>query len=140
MNSLIFKTLAPFLTVLMLVFSIFVLLAGHNAPGGGFIGGLVAACAFAVLGLSTGVSVVRRTMVIHPLSLAAFGLIFAATAGLVSALSATPFMTGLWVSFPVLGQDITLSTPMLFDFGVYCVVLGALSSIILVLEEKETDL
>ena len=139
MNSVIFKTLAPILTVLMLVFSIFVLLAGHNAPGGGFIGGLVAACAFAVLGLSAGVSVVRRTMIIHPLSLAAIGLILAAIAGLISAFTATPFMTGLWLTFTIVSQEITVSTPMLFDFGVYCVVVGALTSIILVLEERETD-
>jgi len=139
MNSVIFKTLAPILTVLMLVFSIFVLLAGHNAPGGGFIGGLVAACAFAVLGLSSGVSVVRRTMIIHPLSLAAVGLILAAIAGLISGFTATPFMTGLWLTFTVFTQEITVSTPMLFDFGVYCVVVGALTSIILVLEERETD-
>ncbi|MBC7312292.1 MAG: Na(+)/H(+) antiporter subunit B, partial [Rhizobium sp.] len=47
MNTLIFRTVAPFLTALMLLFSIFVLLRGHNEPGGGFIGGLIAASAFA---------------------------------------------------------------------------------------------
>ena len=49
MNTLIFRTMAPFLTVLMLVFSVFVLLRGHNEPGGGFIGGLIAASAIAHL-------------------------------------------------------------------------------------------
>ena len=43
MRTLIFRTAAPYLTALMLLFSIFVLLRGHNEPGGGFIGGLIAA-------------------------------------------------------------------------------------------------
>ena len=41
MRSLIFRTIAPFLTALMMIFSIFVLLRGHNEPGGGFIAGLI---------------------------------------------------------------------------------------------------
>ena len=48
MNTLIFRTVAPFLTALMVLFSIFVLLRGHNEPGGGFLGGLIAASAFAI--------------------------------------------------------------------------------------------
>ena len=48
MNSLIFRTIAPLLTAVMLVFSVFVLLRGHNEPGGGFIGGLIAASALTI--------------------------------------------------------------------------------------------
>ena len=48
MRTLIFRSLAPFLSSLMLLFSVFVLLRGHNQPGGGFIGGLIAASAFAI--------------------------------------------------------------------------------------------
>ena len=55
MNTLIFRTFAPFLTALMLLFSIFVLLRGHNEPGGGFIGGLIGASAFAIYGIAFGV-------------------------------------------------------------------------------------
>jgi len=42
MNTLIFRTVAPFLTALLVLFSIFILLRGHNEPGGGFTGGLIA--------------------------------------------------------------------------------------------------
>jgi multicomponent Na+:H+ antiporter subunit B len=135
----IFKTVTPFLTALMLVYSVSVLLAGHNAPGGGFIGGLIAASAFAVLGLSSGVSVVRRTFVLHPLSWAAIGLLLSLLAGLLSLFADRPFMTGLWYTASLPFMPVTLSTPLLFDIGVYGVVLGTLSSIILVLEERETD-
>ena len=48
MNTLIFRTIAPLLVVVMLVFSVFVTLRGHNEPGGGFIGGLIAASAIAM--------------------------------------------------------------------------------------------
>ncbi|MEH6727783.1 MAG: MnhB domain-containing protein, partial [Hyphomicrobiales bacterium] len=55
MRTVIFRTTAPYLTSLMVLFSIFVLLRGHNEPGGGFIGGLIAASAFAIYGIACGV-------------------------------------------------------------------------------------
>ena len=54
MNTLIFRTAAPLIVIVMLVFSVFVLLRGHNEPGGGFIAGLIAAAAIAVYGMATG--------------------------------------------------------------------------------------
>ena len=62
MNTLIFRTVAPFLTALMTLFSIFVLLRGHNEPGGGFIGGLIAVSALAIFGIANGISAVRRAL------------------------------------------------------------------------------
>lgn len=60
MKSIIFRTVAPFLAGLMMLFSIFVLLRGHNEPGGGFIGGLIAVSALAIYGIAHGVETVRR--------------------------------------------------------------------------------
>ena len=135
MNSLILRTMAPFLTGLMLVFSLFVTLRGHNAPGGGFIGGLLAASAVALYALAFGVEPTRRILRLHPMAIAGIGLTLSALSGLVSAVYGVPYMTGLW--FHVLGLD--LSTVMSFDLGVYLVVLGAFSSILLALEEREDD-
>ncbi|MDB5623092.1 MAG: Na(+)/H(+) antiporter subunit, partial [Devosia sp.] len=45
MNTVIFRTTAPVVVAIMLVFSVFICLRGHNEPGGGFIGGLIAASA-----------------------------------------------------------------------------------------------
>jgi multicomponent Na+:H+ antiporter subunit B len=133
MNSLILRTLAPFLTGLMLVFSLFITLRGHNAPGGGFIGGLLGASALALYALAFGPEAARRALRLHPLAIAGAGLFLSALSGLVSALYGVPYMTGLW--FHVGSLD--LSTVMSFDLGVYLVVLGSFSAILLALEETE---
>ena len=137
MNTLIFRTVAPFITALMVLFSVFVLLRGHNEPGGGFIGGLIAASAFAIYGIAYGVAAVRRALWFHPMSVAAFGLVLACIAGLMSMAAGVPFMTGLWITPSVLGVEVPLSTVMLFDTGVYLVVVGAITSIALALEQGD---
>src|SRR5690606_15361701 len=58
MNTVIFRTLAPLIVAIMLVFSVYVCLRGHNEPGGGFIGGLIAAASIAVFGMASGVAAV----------------------------------------------------------------------------------
>lgn len=136
MNTLIFRTIAPFLTALMILYSVFVLLRGHNDPGGGFIGGLIAASGVAIYGIACGVPAVRRALKFHPMSLAGFGLFIASIAGMLSIFANVPFMTGLWVTPVILGVEIALSTPLLFDIGVYFVVMGSIASIALTLEER----
>ena len=135
MNSLIRRTIAPFLAALMILFSVFVLLRGHNQPGGGFIGGLIAASALAIYGIGAGVGTVRRAIVVHPNALAGFGLLLSALSGLASMLAARPVLTGLWWIPTIEGIEIPLSTVLVFDIGVYFVVVGSIASIGLTLEE-----
>jgi multicomponent Na+:H+ antiporter subunit B len=137
MNTLIFRTVAPFLTALMVLFSIFVLLRGHNEPGGGFIGGLIAVSALAIFGIANGIVAVRKALWFHPMAISAFGLFMACIAGLLSMAFAVPFMTGLWIYPVILGVEIPLSSVMLFDAGVYLVVVGSITSIALALEAEE---
>lgn len=137
MRSLIFRTAAPYLTALMLLFSVFVLLRGHNEPGGGFIGGLIAVSAFAIHGIAFGVPTVRRSLHFHPMAIAGFGLLLAAISGVFSFAFDVPFLTGLWTSLSVLGVTVDLSTVMVFDIGVYLVVVGSITSIALALEDRE---
>ena len=139
MRTVIFRTIAPYLTSLMVLFSVFVLLRGHNEPGGGFIGGLIAASAFAIYGIACGVAPVRRAIRFHPMSLSAFGLFIAAIAGLPSYSAGVPFLTGLWAFPHVFGVELALSTPLVFDIGVYFVVVGSITSIALALEERDRD-
>ncbi|MCG5479510.1 Na(+)/H(+) antiporter subunit B [Sinorhizobium alkalisoli] len=136
MRSVIFRTVAPFLASLMMLFSVFVLLRGHNEPGGGFIGGLIAVSALAIYGIAHGVQTVRRAIYFHPMTIAGAGLFAASIAGIVSVAVGVPFMTGLWIYPSLLGVEVPLSTVMLFDTGVYLVVVGAISSIALSLEER----
>jgi multicomponent Na+:H+ antiporter subunit B len=135
MNTLILRTVAPALTALMLLFSIFVLLRGHNEPGGGFIGGLIAASALAIYGIAFGVGAVRRAIRFHPMAIAGAGLLLALLSGLVSILFGVPFMTGLWIYPHIFGVEVPLATVMSFDLGVYLVVLGSIVSIALALEQ-----
>ncbi|MCQ8780871.1 Na+/H+ antiporter subunit B [Mangrovibrevibacter kandeliae] len=136
MRTVIFRFTAPYLTSLMVLFSIFVLLRGHNEPGGGFIGGLIAASAFAIYGIACGVAPVRRALYFHPMAIAATGLLVSVSAGCISILLGRRFLTGLWTFPDVLG-GIGLSTPVMFDIGVYLVVVGAITSIALALEEGD---
>ena len=137
MRTLIFRTVAPYLTALMLLFSVFVLLRGHNEPGGGFIGGLIAVSAFAIHGIAFGVVPVRRALYFHPMAVAGFGLFLAAMSGFLSLLFEVPFLTGIWWSIDLPGLSLDLSTVMAFDIGVYLVVVGSITSIALALEGPE---
>lgn len=130
MSTLIFRTIAPVLTVVMLLYSLIVLLRGHNDAGGGFIGGLIAASAVSVLGMAMGVGHVRRVLRINPIVIAGLGVLLAVASGLVSAVVGAPFLTGLWLPLHFFG------TPGLFDVGVYLVVFGAVSAVILALEDS----
>jgi len=139
MRTVIFRAIAPYLTSLMVLFSIFVLLRGHNEPGGGFIGGLIAASALAIYGIACGVEPVRRAIYFHPMGISAFGLFVGTLAGVLSVFAGVPFMTGLWVYPMLFGVEIALSSVLVFDIGVYLVVVGAIGSIALALEERDRD-
>ena len=138
MRTLILRTNAPYLSALMMIFSVFVLLRGHNDPGGGFIGGLLAASAFAIYGIASGVASARRAMRFHPMAIAGSGLAMSVLAGLASILFGVPFMTGLWAP-PIPGIGFEVSSVLFFDLGVYLVVLGAVTSIALALEERDEE-
>jgi multicomponent Na+:H+ antiporter subunit B len=130
MNTLIFRTMAPLIAIAMILFSIIILLRGHNDPGGGFIGGLIAASAAAIYGMARGVGEVRRLLRFNPLGYAGFGILLSCAVGLISIPFGAPFMTGLWLPGYLFG------VPGAFDVGVYFVVFGAMTAIILALEDS----
>lgn len=137
MNSLILRTATPFLVGLMLLFSIYVLLRGHNEPGGGFIGGLIGASAFAIYAIAEGLASARRALVVPPITLAGTGLLLAALSGVISIFFGDAFLTGQWW-FPDFAPDLKyLSSVVLFDVGVYLVVVGTIAAIAFALEERE---
>jgi multicomponent Na+:H+ antiporter subunit B len=137
MKSLILTTATRFLLPLFLLFSVFVLLRGHNEPGGGFVGGLIAAAAFALYALAYDVTATRQMLGVDPRTLIPLGLVIAIASGLVGLLLGLPFMTGLWINVYIPGlEEFGVGTPLVFDLGVYLVVLGVTLTIILSLAEE----
>jgi len=137
MNSLILETWTRLLKPMMLLFSVFLLLRGHNEPGGGFVGGLVAATAITLHALAFGLPAARRALRFHPLSVVSTGLLVALASGLVAGFVGMPFMTGLWgtVYLPLLGE-FKLGTPLVFDIGVYLLVLGMTLALVFAMMER----
>lgn len=127
MNSLILKTAGKYIAPLLFLFAIYLLLTGHNQPGGGFSGGLVASASFILLAFAYGVERTQNWIRISPVYIIAFGLLLACGSGLISILLGQPFMTGIWITF----NSLSLGTPMLFDAGVFFVVSGTTLLIIL---------
>ena len=136
MDSPILRSATRFLLPLMLLFSLFLLVRGHNEPGGGFVGGLVAATAFALVLLSEGLATARRLLRTDPLGFVAAGLLVALLSGVPPLLRGWPAMTGSWlkVPLPVVGK---IGSPVVFDVGVYLVVLGIVLSILFALAEED---
>jgi len=135
MPSLILAAAARALFPLILLFSVFLLLRGHNDPGGGFIGGLAAACAFALWAVAEGSPAARRRLRVDPRTLVASGLALALGSGLLALPEGRPFLTGLWppLALPVVGK---VGTPLAFDLGVYLVVIGIATTILFELMEE----
>jgi multicomponent Na+:H+ antiporter subunit B len=134
-NSLILRTAARFLLVLLLVLSVFVLLRGHNEPGGGFIGGLLAAGGVAIYQLSCGTRLARRLLRIDPRAITGAGVLVALVAGFIGVAARGALLAGVWsaVEIPGVGK---LGTPLLFDIGVFLVVVGAVLTILFTLDEE----
>jgi len=138
MNSLIFSTISRLLVGLMLLFSLFLLWRGHNEPGGGFIGGLVAAAGLIVYGLAEGPALMRKLLRVDPRSLVLVGLLLAIASGILPLLQNSAFLTGMWMFIGATETDkgLALGTPLIFDIGVYLVVVGGVAGMVIAMEES----
>ncbi|MDN2579139.1 MnhB domain-containing protein [Aquibium sp. ELW1220] len=129
--QIIFATMSRLFFVLMIGVSLFMLFRGHNEPGGGFIGGLIAALGFALLAMARGVETARRALVVHPVALMGSGLLLAFVSGLPGLLSDRSFLTHWWTEI----GSTHLGTATTFDIGVYCVVVGGVLCLVFRLYE-----
>lgn len=134
MNSLILQTATRYMLPLLIQFSIFIFLRGHNEPGGGFVGGLVAAAAFALYAIATSAERARALLRIQTSELTVLGLTIAIGSALFPLLLGDTFMRSLWTSWsvPFIGK---LGVPFFFDLGIYFTVIGVTLTIILTLAE-----
>jgi multicomponent Na+:H+ antiporter subunit B len=134
-NTIVLHTAALFLLPLQLLFSVFLLLRGHNDPGGGFIAGMVAAGAFVLYLFAHGVRSTRRILRVAPRDLLGFGLLLGILSAVPSLLKGKSFLTAQWWIFHINETEIALSTVLLFDIGVYFSVLGTILTIVIALSE-----
>lgn len=137
MNSVLLMTTARLLISILLLFAIFLLVRGHNAPGGGFIAGLVVASAIGLYALAFDIRSARLLLRVHPRTLITVGLLIAVLSALPGMLAGEPFMTGIWVEFDIAQESVKLGTPLLFDLGVFLVVIGMATISLLWLAEEE---
>lgn len=130
-HSLIFRTTSHIVAALMLVFSFYLLLRGHNAPGGGFIGALIAVIGLALLMFAESPSYVQERLHYAPFSIALFGISLSLMAGGLSFAYDVPFLTGLW------WKDILpIGTPLVFDVGIYLAIIGGVMGMLLRVNEE----
>jgi multisubunit Na+/H+ antiporter MnhB subunit len=137
-TSLLLKAAAMPILWVQFLLSLFLLFRGHNEPGGGFSGGLLAAAAMALYAMAFDVGKARALIRFSPQSVMGFGLAIAAASGVMGLLFNFPYMTGLWaLSFdvPVIGK-LSLGTPLIFDIGVYFTVMGMTMMVIFALFER----
>lgn len=131
LNNVIVRSLSQIIFFLIFLLSIHVFLAGHFAPGGGFVGGLLMSCAIVLLLITYDVKTVQQLLPINYVVLTAIGLALALLTACIAMFTGEAFFTHYFNYFhiPLLG-DTELHTAMLFDTGVYFVVVGVTMIII----------
>jgi multicomponent Na+:H+ antiporter subunit B len=130
MSSLILRTATRVLMPLLLLFAVFLLLRGHNNPGGGFVGGLVVAAAFVLHVFAFGLERTRKALLVDPSALFKVGLLVALLSGAQAWIVGDPFLTAHWLTFGV-----PIGTPLMFDIGVFLVVIGVVLTMVFTLAE-----
>lgn len=122
MNSIIFRVGSTVILPFALALSLYLLWRGHNEPGGGFIGGLIAAAGYACYALPRGYTALRQVLPIDSLQLLALGLGAALVSGIAGLVGDTAYLTHVWTEI----SGLALGTTLLFDIGVYLTVIGAI--------------
>ena len=135
MTSSILQTAARLLMPLLLLFAVFLLLRGHNQPGGGFVGGLVVAASFVLYSIAFGVDAARRALLVQPSTLLGVGLLVAFVSGLPGVAKGQPFMTSVWTTLAAGSTVLDVGTPLMFDIGVFLAVIGVVLTIVLTLAD-----
>lgn len=139
-RALLLERAARPLYGILLAAAVWILLRGHNAPGGGFIGGLVAVAGTAAYALLLGAAAAQRRLPLGPLPLALLGAILTLLSGLPALALDRPYLTHLWWNLPLGLTELPLSTVLLFDAGVFLAVWGTLAGYVLALVRSgETD-
>jgi multicomponent Na+:H+ antiporter subunit B len=138
MYSLILRSVTVIMLPVLLLFSIFLLLRGHDWPGGGFIGGLVAASAILLNMVALGPRTARESFPINYSRVLVLGGLLAAASGLPGLITGGSFLQGIWYEFHLFGDEpLKIGTPLFFDIGVYLVVFAVSVEVIMSVAEED---
>lgn len=134
MKTIILATAIKLLMPLFFIFSLYLLFRGHNEPGGGFIGGLIGSIGFVFYTMTYGAEVTKKKYKINAIAIIAIGLFLASISGMISVFFGDPYLTARWEDYylPFIGRP---GTPLLFDIGVYVLVIGIVLKITLTMSE-----
>ena len=124
-RSVVLETVVRLAFHTVLVFGVYLLFAGHNQPGGGFIGGLVTGSAFILRYIAGGRAELRLAVPVDPRLPLALGLLVATLTGVGALVAGGDYLESAYVeaALPVLGK-VKLVSALAFDVGVYLVVVG----------------
>jgi len=138
MKTVILKVALRFLVPLSLVFGAFIYFKGHQAPGGGFVGGLVVAVALVLVRMGQGREGIRKILPIRERLLIGFGLLLAVGTGIGALIAGLPFLTSNfgYLGLPGGESSFEWATVMAFDLGVVLVVAGVVVGMINALSEE----
>ena len=134
-DSFLARAVVGLVFLLVNILSIYLLLRGHNLPGGGFIGGLTMGMSFVLLGLIRGWKQLQNELPLPPLRVAAMGLLLAILTGIAPMAFGQPFLTqyNLHVESVPIVNSLHIGTPLLFDIGVFLVVSFVTLKLVIVL-------
>ena len=135
-NDVILRTVTTVVVFIILTLATYLFFSGHDAPGGGFIGGLVLASAFVLLLLSFDIETVQKGIPIDFKQLAAAGVIIVLISGFASVIFGQPFLNQVFFEFtvPFYGH-IKWTSATIFEIGVAMTVIGVVVTIILSISE-----
>lgn len=131
MTSVVARVITNAVLYIGILFSLTLLLAGHNEPGGGFVAGAMTASVFALLYLVFGKSYVEARFRVDYRSVATAGLLIIVFFALLPLALGEPLLSSLLlqVDLPLLGH-VEFATAVGFDVGVYLAVVGAIMTIL----------
>ncbi|MBY8823463.1 monovalent cation/H+ antiporter subunit A [Sphingomonas colocasiae] len=131
------RIIMQWLFPLILTFSVYLLMRGHDLPGGGFAGGVTASIAILLLYMAGGTRWVEARLDIRPLRWISAGLLIAAGTGAAAWLFGRPFLTSYFTYLPVpLIGDVPVASALVFDIGVFTVVVGTTVLILIALAHQ----
>ncbi|HBH49575.1 MAG TPA: Na(+)/H(+) antiporter subunit B [Bacteroidales bacterium] len=137
MNSTLLQIASKYVQWLLILVAVIALFRGHNYPGGGFIGGLLAGLAIVYRGFAFSMSEARKQLPLSPEIIIAIGLFFVVASFMPALFTGSPLMKGEWYKLQLGFTELKLGSPFIFDIGVFFTVIGVAISFVFSLNKKE---